>query len=89
MIRKDCKPHRGGRGRKRKPHFASGGATAACEPFRVPPSQAMPKRVFVICHYCGYSPEGDVPESGSCPKCGRFSWERYALPEPLVPEHMK
>jgi rubrerythrin len=57
--------------------------------FWVPPSQAMPKRVFLICHYCGYSPKGDVPESGSCPKCGGFSWERFALPEPLIPEHMK
>ena len=77
------------RPRKRPPHFAStrDGDDAAC--FRVPPSDAMPKRVFLICHYCGYSPEGDVPRSGACPKCGGFSWERYALAEPLVPAHMK
>ncbi|HET6427861.1 MAG TPA: hypothetical protein VFJ30_05600 [Phycisphaerae bacterium] len=45
--------------------------------------------MFILCHYCGYGPDGDVPESGACPKCGRYSWERFALPEPLVPDHMK
>lgn len=53
------------------------------------PSDSMPKRVFIICHYCGFGPPGDVPESGVCPKCGGSSWERYALAEPLVPEHMR
>ena len=43
----------------------------------------------MICHYCGFGPDGDVPASGLCPKCGRYSWERYALAEPLVPDHMK
>ena len=60
------------------------------ERFRVPPSLSRPKRVFVNCHYCGYSPPGGViPQSGICPKCGRSSWDRFALPEPLVPKHMK
>ncbi len=71
--------------RRGEPHFATGGS----EEFRVPPSDSTPKRVFVICHYCGYSPEGDVPADGVCPKCGRYSWERFALAEPLLPEHMK
>lgn len=56
--------------------------------FRVPPSLGRPKRVFLICHYCGYGPEV-VPAAGRCPKCGGQSWERFALPEPLVPAHMK
>lgn len=55
----------------------------------MPPSDSMPKRVFILCHYCSYDPPGDVPESGVCPKCGGSSWERYALAEPLVPSHMK
>ena len=49
----------------------------------------MPKRVFVTCHYCAYSPPGGVPIGGVCPKCGGSSWERYALAEKLVPQHMK
>jgi len=49
----------------------------------------MPKRLFVICHYCGFDPDGGVPADGACPKCGGHSWERFALAEPLVPEHMK
>ena len=48
----------------------------------------MPKRVFLICHYCGYGPP-DVPPTGVCPKCHGSSWERYALAEALVPAHMK
>ncbi len=79
-------PHssrRGKSGRSRS-HFAPGD-----EEFRVPPSEARPKRVFVLCHYCGFSPPEGVPESGTCPKCGGSSWERYTLAEPLVPRHMK
>jgi len=53
--------------------------------FRVPPSLAGPKLVFVICHYCGYDPEL-VPADGACPKCGGHSWERYALSARLVPK---
>jgi hypothetical protein len=49
----------------------------------------MPKRVFVLCHYCGYTPPGDVPRDGICPKCRGSSWERFALSERLVPAHMK
>jgi hypothetical protein len=54
--------------------------------FRVPPSLAGPKRVFLTCHYCGYGPP-EVPDSGVCPKCGGHSWERYALSARLVPEN--
>ncbi len=66
------------------PHYA-----AAAEEFRVPASASMPKRVFTLCHYCGYTPTGSIPQSGVCPKCHYSSWERYALPEPLIPAHMK
>jgi len=83
MIRKQRKPRRG------PPHFASGRRVDQAADFPVPPSQAMPKRVFLICHYCGFSPPDGVPASGACPKCGRYSWERFALPEPLIPQHMK
>ena len=76
------------RGRKGRPHFAEGPPAGAVLRFRVPPSMSMPKRLFLICHYCGYDPE-TVPASGACPKCGGHSWERFALAEPLVPEHMK
>jgi hypothetical protein len=83
---------------KRRPHFATisagpaAGSTRLKPPagrFCVPPSLARPKRVFVNCHYCGYQPAGDVPEDGLCPKCLGHSWERFTLPEPLVPAHMK
>jgi len=47
--------------------------------FAVPPSLARPKRVFLCCHYCGYSP-ARLPPGAVCPKCGGHSWERYALP---------
>jgi len=83
------KPRRYLHSPRSSPHFAPADADKTEARFRVPPSQAMPKRMFLICHYCGYSPDGDVPESGACPKCGGHSWERYALPEPLVPGHMK
>lgn len=56
--------------------------------FRVPPSLAGPKRVFVSCHYCGYGPSV-VPPDGVCPKCGGHSWERYALSARLVPDHCR
>lgn len=46
---------------------------------RVPPSIAGQKRVFVTCHYCGYSPS-NVPPGGVCPKCTGHSWERFTLP---------
>ena len=80
------KPSTKGRGRKGMAHYSP---EETDKRFRVPPSMAMPKRVFLICHYCGYSPEGDLPARGSCPKCGGFSWERFALAEPLVPSHMR
>jgi rubrerythrin len=54
--------------------------------FRVPPSQAGPKKVFLNCHYCGYEP-GVVPADGACPKCGGHSWERYAISTRLLPAH--
>ena len=44
----------------------------------VPASLSMPKRVFVNCHYCAYSPQV-IPADGMCPKCGGSSWHRYAL----------
>jgi len=75
--------------RKRQPHFAVGEVDPHAALFRVAPSDSMPKRVFVLCHYCGYSPPADVPKGGICPKCHGMSWERYAMPEPLVPRHMK
>jgi rubrerythrin len=53
--------------------------------FRVPPSLAGPKRVFVACHYCGYGPSV-VPADEVCPKCGGHSWERYALSTRLLPD---
>jgi len=53
--------------------------------FRVPPSLAGPKCVFLTCHYCGYDPP-TVPPGGLCPKCGGHSWERYALSARLVPK---
>jgi hypothetical protein len=56
--------------------------------FRVPPSLARPKQVFLTCHYCSFDPP-TVPVGGACPKCGGRSWERFALPYPLVPEHMR
>lgn len=57
--------------------------------FRVEPSKSRPKRVFLNCHYCGYAPpDGDL-RGHCCPKCGGSSWERFALSERLVPQHMK
>lgn len=53
--------------------------------FPVPPSLSRPKRVFVNCHYCGYSPP-EVPPNGLCPKCGRYSWERFALSIKVLPK---
>lgn len=53
--------------------------------FRVPPSLAGAKRVFIACHYCGYSP-AEVPIGETCPKCGGHSWERFALSARLVPK---
>ena len=75
--------------RRNRSHFSVGGDHPQDRRFRVPPSASMPKRVFLICHYCGYGPPDDVPEGGVCPKCGGSSWERFALAEPLVPKHMK
>ncbi len=55
--------------------------------YRVPASASRPKRVFEICHYCGYSPpEGQL---GVCPKCLGSAWERFALAEACLPETMK
>lgn len=63
-------------------------ARTACrrdaEHFRVPPSLAGPKVVFLWCRACGYAP-ATVPPGGVCPKCGGHSWERYALSARLVP----
>ncbi len=56
--------------------------------FRVDPSKAGPKRVFLNCHGCGYAPPNARPTRGGCPKCGSRSWDRFALPLPLVPQHM-
>jgi rubrerythrin len=42
------------------------------------------KKVFLICHYCGYEPPG-LPASGRCPKCGGHSWERFAISRRLLP----
>ena len=56
--------------------------------FRVDPSDAGPKRVFVTCHYCSYSPD-IVPADGICPKCGGRSWERFALSARLLPRERK
>ncbi len=51
---------------------------------RVPPSKSMPKKVFLGCHYCGYTPDDGLPETGMCPKCHSSSWDRYALAARLV-----
>jgi hypothetical protein len=56
--------------------------------FRVPPSQSMPKRVFLSCRGCGYGPP-TVPPGGVCPKCGGRSWERYARSVKLQPKTAK
>ena len=56
--------------------------------FRVPASLSMPKRIFEICHYCGYSPTGGEGLL-VCPKCHGSSWERFALPVAALPDHMK
>jgi len=79
----------GRRSRKHSPHFAHQRPRLAPGHVEVPPSLAMPKRVFVICHYCGYGPDGEPPIDGACPKCGGHSWERFAIAEHLVPQHMK
>ena len=85
MAGRSRSPGRQGHAGRRQPHYARSDDAV----FRVPPSDSMPKRVFITCHYCAYSPPGDVPEDGICPKCGSRSWQRYALAEPLVPAHMK
>lgn len=89
MIDRRRQSGRGRKPRKGSPHFAQHRPQAISERFAVPPSLAMPKRVFVICHYCGYGPDGEVPIDGVCPKCGGHSWERFAISEHLVPKHMK
>ncbi len=88
---KERKPRskRARRGLKGRPHYARGATTETGLQFRVPPSMSMPKRLFVICHYCGFSPDDGVAVAPACPKCMGHSWERFALAEPLVPEHMK
>ena len=53
--------------------------------FRVPPSLAGPKKVFVNCHYCGHAVDV-VPHDLVCPKCGGHSWERFALSRRLLPD---
>ena len=54
--------------------------------FRVAPSEATPKKVFLNCHYCGYAPGGRVPSTGACPKCGGSSWERFTVSRRLLPK---
>lgn len=56
--------------------------------FRVDPSKATPKRVFLCCRSCGHE-VSVVPAGGACPKCGGHSWERYALARKLLPESMQ
>lgn len=56
--------------------------------FRVPPSDSGPKKVFIDCHYCGYTPTDMATLRGPCPKCGGSSWERFAKHVKLVPAHM-
>ena len=56
--------------------------------FRIAPSDSMPKKMFLNCHYCGYAPDDDVPVNGVCPKCRGSSWDRFALSKRLVPAHM-
>ena len=78
---------RTGRFRKRKgkvhPNSPAARRDGEAWRFPVPPSQAGPKQVFVTCHYCGYSPP-EVPDGGKCPKCGSYSWERFALSRKLL-----
>ena len=57
--------------------LASHGGRARIPEFRVPPSLAGPKRVFVSCHYCGYSPPA-VPLNELCPKCGKHLQKIWA-----------
>ncbi len=52
---------------------------------RVPPSDAGRKVVMINCHSCGYCPDR-IPPDGCCPKCGSYSWERFALSAKLHPE---
>lgn len=54
----------------------------------VPPSLSGDKRVFVTCHYCGFSPSR-IPPGGVCPKCGGHSWERFALASKLLSSRKK
>ena len=79
------------RGPKRKavlhPNLPRGRSDGFARQFpRVPPSLAGQKRVFVTCHYCGYSPS-QVPPGGVCPKCTGHSWERFALPKRILEKH--
>ena len=53
--------------------------------FRVPASMTGEKRVMVCCHYCGYGPSV-VPAGGACPKCGGYTWDRFAIPVKLLPK---
>lgn len=80
---------KGRRAHLTQPHYARRTRLPDHLRFRVPPSLARPKRMFIWCRACSYSPPGDVPVGGVCPKCGGGAWERFCLPEPLVPEHMK
>ncbi len=73
---------RGGRGSLPPP--AGGRRRREEDRFRVPPSLATPKKVFLCCPACGYDPD-ILPESGVCPKCGGHSWERYTLSRRLLP----
>ena len=82
-------PGRARTARRFPPHFAVTEDMRMARRFPVPPSQATPKRMFLICHYCGFDPPHDLPASGVCPKCGCSSWERFTLAEALIPAYMK
>ena len=68
--------------RKRAVH-KQGDLSAGPASFRVDPTIAGINRIVVSCYYCGYSPT-DVPPGDVCPKCGKHSWERLAVPERLL-----
>ena len=75
---------RSGRGKAAAAHPAAKAPAAVAKPqpsqwrSNVPASQTTPKRVFLTCRYCAYSPP-TIPPDGVCPKCGGGSWQRYAL----------
>ena len=84
---------RAGRGKKQSAPMHpnrrdTGGRAKPAQQYLVPPSLACPKRVLICCHSCGYDPS-EVPQEGRCPKCGSYSWERYAAPVRLLPKNLR